>query len=377
MSFPLQDLGWSQQLNDAWLALGHPEWFPARISRETRINFTLLSERSRELCAVLAGKLWHAAVTDAELPTVGDWVAVDPGDGSELPVIRAMLPRKNRFSRKVPGKSCAEQVIAANVDAVVVVTDAISDWNPKRLERYLTLIRKCSAEAVVLLNKADLTEPEKIRWARDELSQLSPGASLHVISAAQRSGYPELLTQPPPGFTLLIIGSSGVGKSTLVNSLIGTESRRTGCVNRVTGKGRHTTVARELLLLPGGGVLIDNPGMREVQMWTDAATLREQFEDVAALAQQCRFADCSHGRDVGCAVRAAVERGSLTPERYEHFLHLDEEIALLKKRAEKRRMTLERVTCRTKRAILRNRSDRDEHARSLAPHRQKWGREAR
>ena len=373
MSFTLRDLGWNQLLNDEWLSLKHSDWYPARISRETRINYTLLSEQAGEHCAVLAGKLWHAATSDAQLPTVGDWVVVDPGDGSELPVIRALLPRKNRFSRKVPGKSCAEQVIAANVDAVIVMTDALADWNLNRLERYLTLIRRCSAQSIVLFNKMDLTDPEKLRRARDEVAHLSPETSIHAISATQHSGYPDLLTRPPQGFTFLIVGSSGVGKSTLVNSLVGFESRRTACVNQVTGKGRHTTVARELLPLPSGGVLIDNPGMREVQMWTHAATLRAQFDDISTLAQHCRYADCSHNRDAGCAVRAALERGDISREHYEHFLHLDDEIALLEKRAEKRRMTLERVSCRVKRSVLRNHSDREEHARTLAPHRQKWG----
>lgn len=367
----LRELGWSPRWQAALEQLHQSAWYPARICRETRINFSLLAPGIGEHEAVLAGKLWHDAATDADLPTVGDWVAVDPGDGSELPVVRALLPRQNRFSRKVPGKSCAEQVIAANVDVVVVVTDALVDFNPKRIERYLTLIRKSEAQPMVLVNKKDVTPTEVIRTALAQLESMAPGA-VHSVSALQTEGLPPQLLAPPPGCTMLIVGSSGVGKSTLVNALLQHECRQTGAVNAVTGKGRHTTVARELLLLPGGGVLIDNPGMREVQMWTDAATLRAQFADVELLARQCRFADCSHRADAGCAVRAALLSGSLSQERYEHFLLLDVEIAALEQRAEKRRMTLERVSRRQKHGVLRNPSDREELSHFLAPHRRKW-----
>ncbi len=367
----LRELGWDPHWQAAQEQLQQSAWYPARICRETRINYSLLAPGVGEHEAVLAGKLWHDAATDADLPTVGDWVAVDPGDGSELPVVRAVLPRRNRFSRKIPGKSCAEQVIAANVDVVVVVTDALVDFNPKRIERYLTLIRKSGAQPMVLVNKVDVTPTEAIRTALAELDPMAPGA-VHAVSAARMEGLPQQLLTSHAGETLLVVGSSGVGKSTLVNAMLHRECRRVGAVNAVTGKGRHTTVARELLLLPDGGVLIDNPGMREVQMWTDVATLRAQFADVELLAQQCRFADCSHRAEANCAVRAALLSGALTQERYEHFLRLDAEIADLERRAEKRRMTLERVSRRQKHSILRNQSDREEFSHSLAPHRRRW-----
>ena len=367
----LHNLGWAEDLARAAAPLLQDGWYPARISRETKINFSVLAPERGEHEVVLAGRVWHAAATDADLPTVGDWVLVDPGEGVELPVIRALLPRRNRFSRKAPGKSCAEQVLGVNVDVVVVVTDAQADFNLHRLERYLTLIRKCGARALALVNKADATPAEQMRAACAEIAGLGEGVEVHAISAAQSAGYPELLRQVPAGCTLLVVGSSGVGKSTLVNSLIGEEWLETGEVNEVTGKGRHTTVARELVLLPGGGVLIDNPGIREVQMWTDAATLRAEFEDMTRLAATCRFADCSHKKDAGCAVRAALESGELSPARYEHFLHLDEEIAELERRAKKRQMNLERVTRREKRHTMRNRQDREDHLRDLHPNRRR------
>ncbi len=370
MTVTLEMLGWDSGLAEAFAALGHPEWYPARIIRETKINFTVIAKGKGDHEVVLSGKVWHDARTDADLPTVGDWVAVDPGQGTDLPVIRAMLPRRNRFSRKAPGRSCAEQVIGANVDIVVVVTDAGSDYNPRRIERYLALIRKCGARPVVLINKGDQAGEAAMKRACDEIAGL--GAEVYPIVALWKKGYPKFLRRVPKGTTITVVGSSGVGKSTFVNSLLGDEWLETGGVNEVTGKGRHTTVARELVVLPGGGVLIDNPGMREIQMWTDPATLRAEFADLSELSRQCRFADCSHRKDAGCAIRAALEAGTLPRDRYEHFLNLDAEIAELERRAEKRQMTLERVTRRAKKDTLRNRSDREEHRDNLHPHRRRY-----
>lgn len=368
MKVSMEQLGWADDLAAAFAALQQPLWYPARIIRETKINYSLLAKGLGEHEAVLAGKVWHDAATDADLPTVGDWVAVDPG--GEQPVIRAVLPRRNRFSRKAPGKSCAEQVIGVNVDIVIVVTDALADFNPHRIERYLTLIRKCGASPIVLVNKSDITPPEQMQLACKQVAELgaSSGVQVYAISALL-GDCPDALRRLPSGKTALIIGSSGVGKSTLVNSLVGEDWLETGAVNEVTGKGRHTTVARELLALRGGGVLIDNPGMREVQMWTDAATLRAEFEDMSRLACECRFADCSHRADAGCAIRTALQSGVLSRARYEHFLRLDDEIAELERRAQKRQMNLERVTRREKRHVLRNRQDREDHLRDLHPNR--------
>ncbi len=367
MKVTMEMLGWGEDFARAFAELGHPEWYPARIIRETKINFTVIARGKGDHEVVLSGKVWHEAETDADLPTVGDWVAVDPGQGTDLPVIRALLPRRNRFSRKAPGKSAAEQVIGTNVDVVIVVTDVGSDYNPRRMERYLTLIRKSGARSMVLLNKCDLAAEEDVAHAVAEIAAL--GTEVYPIVARWKKGYPRELRRVPKGVTLTIVGSSGVGKSTFVNSLLGDEWLETGGVNEVTGKGRHTTVARELVVLPGGGVLIDNPGMREIQMWTDPASLRAQFADLTELTQECRFSDCSHRKDAGCAIRAALAAGQLSQERYEHFLNLDNEIAELERRAQKRQMTLERVTKRSKRFAMRNKQDREEHLRDLHPNR--------
>lgn len=363
----LIDLGWNDHFDQAFQRLHQKNWIPGRLSRETKINFTALIDEGKSLDVVVSGKLWHDARIDTELPAVGDWVAIDPGKPGDEPVIRAILPRQTQFSRKTPGKSCAEQVIAANVDIVVVVTEPGTDFNLRRMERYLSLIHKSGAHPIIILNKIDIY-PEKITAkAIQELRSLDPETPIISISALHQEGIEALRENLNIGTTLTVVGSSGVGKSTLVNSLFGTEYLHTGAVNQVTGKGRHTTVARELLILPTGGILIDNPGMREIQMWTDEQTLRESFSDLTQLASQCRFADCRHGNDAGCAIRAAVSDGILSEERYNHFLNLENEIKQLNIKQEKRRMTIERVQKRSRKVQARNYEDRLDWERQQNP----------
>jgi ribosome biogenesis GTPase len=306
----------------------------------------------------VSGRVWHEAACDADLPAVGDWVAVEPGNENRDHVIRACLPRRTCFARKMPGNSTQAQVIGANVDVVAVVTDAGPDFNLRRMERYFTLIGRSGAKAVVLVNKADLFPAQQNREAAAAIAALCAEADVHVTSALKRRGLQTLRQYLKQGVTMCVVGSSGVGKSTLVNQLYGDDWQWTGEVNETTGKGRHTTTSRELVPLDGGGLLIDNPGMREIQMWTDEATLRESFADLDALAAECRFADCSHRSDAGCAIRGAVENGGLDPARHASFLNLESEIAALRKRAEKRRMAVERWAKRSHRVKARNLEDR-------------------
>jgi len=357
----LQDLGWNEHFSLAYRQLGHPEWIPARLIRETKINFTALGANGDEYVAIVSGKLWHEASCDAELPAVGDWVAIEPANKvNDQPVIRAILPRQSKFSRKTPGKSTAEQVIATNVDVVVVVTDAVGDFNLRRLERYFTLIGRSGARAVVLVNKCDQVSKLAAEKCAVEVRRLYPQAEVHCISALKGSGLKILHQLLKKGLTMTLVGSSGVGKSTLINQLLGDEFMWTGEVNSVTGKGRHTTTARELVLLKRGGMLIDNPGIREVQMWSDANTLLESFSDLQLLASQCRYSDCKHKSDAGCAIAAAVASGKLAQERYDSFLHLDEEIAELKRKQMKRQMVMERVNKREAHERVRNFADRQD-----------------
>ena len=368
----LQDLGWNSAFQKDFDKLSLKKCVPARLIRDNKITYgALFIDDEGDVCEreiVMSGKVYHDAATDAELPAVGDWVALelaDDEDGESM--IRARLPRQTCFSRKLPGKSTMEQVIAANVTVVVVVTDAGSDFNPRRMERYFTLIRRSGSKAVVLVNKSDLFSKEENGHAAQTIQDLSDDADVYITSAARNEGLEVLKKYLKQGVSLTLVGSSGVGKSTLVIQLLGEEWQWTGDVNQATGKGRHTTTARELILLDDGGILIDNPGMREIQMWTDAQTLRESFLDVEELATQCKFHDCKHGNDRGCAIREAVESGVLDEGRYESYLKLDEEIEKLEQRQKKLRQLSERRAKRDHRVKARNLVDRIDLEKDEAP----------
>ena len=361
----LADLGWEPFFAVAFAPYKAKGWVPARIMRETSINYGAFLDGGDEIDVILCGKLWHDAENDADLPAVGDWVAVELGNDNHANVIRARLPRKSRFSRKAPGKSVREQIIGANIDVVAIVTDAGADDNLRRIERYFALVARSGAKAVVLVNKSDLYPPKQSAATAAAIQELWSEADVHIVSALRRKGLKILKSYLGRGKTLCIVGSSGVGKSTLVNQLYGDDWQWTGEVNETTGKGRHTTTMRELIPLDGGGMLIDNPGMREIQMWTDERTLRESFLDLETLSAECRFADCKHGNDAGCAIRAAEKAGKLSLERLNSFLQLDEEIAKLRKLAKKRQMTIERWAKRDKRSITRNFNDRVQQEREI------------
>lgn len=345
----LADLGWNEFFEDHFSPYRASDWKPARLIRDNKISYgALLFDEDGELEereVILSGKVYHEAETDAELPAVGDWVALDISNPTEN-VIRARLPRQTCFSRKAAGHSTEEQVIAANVNTVMVVTDAGPDFNLRRMERYFTIIARSGAQPVVVINKADLYPDAQNQEAAEAIRDLNPDCPVYITSVHKRKGLRPLKNYFKRGQTVALIGSSGVGKSAMINLILGEEWQWTGEVNEVTGKGRHTTTARELILLDSGGILVDNPGIREVQMWTDEKTLRERFLDIIELALQCRYDNCKHGKDSGCAIRGAVEKGELDPERYQSFLKLDDEIEELRRRRKKRQMTIERITKR-------------------------------
>jgi ribosome biogenesis GTPase len=294
-------------------------------------------------------------------------VALELGGEGEETVIRARLPRQTCLSRRAPGHSAEEQVIVANVNVVLVVTEPGVDFNPRRLERYFAIIGRSGASPVVVVNKADLFPSELSADVVDSIRLLNPEIPVHLTSAETGRGMPAVRSFFKKGVSVALVGSSGVGKSALVNRLLGDEYQWTGEVNQTTGKGRHTTSARELMVLRRGGILVDNPGIKEVQMWTDESTLREQFADIEALAALCRFFDCKHRSDAGCAIRASVDAGALDPARYAGYLKLDLEIEKLRNSRKKRQMTIERRYKREVRKNVRNPEDRRDFERDAKP----------
>jgi ribosome biogenesis GTPase len=334
----LAHLGWSPALADAFQPYADSGLQPARVTAEHRGALVLRAE-SEEIWADVPGRMRHRAGSIAELPAVGDWVAFERHPQAERATVAAVLPRRTAFVRKAAGFESVEQVVAANVDIVFVVTSLVDDLNARRLERYLTLAWESGAEPVVVLTKSDLCESIEVAVA--ELGGVTFGVPAHVVSAVTGDGMDELVAHLTGGRTATLVGSSGVGKSTLVNRLAGSERLATGAL-RPDGRGRHTTTHRELVVLASGGCLIDTPGMRELTLWEAEGGLEQAFEDVEALAGECRFGDCAHRTEPGCAVLAAIADGTLDPVRLESFRHLQRELRYLEIRHDARARADER-----------------------------------
>jgi ribosome biogenesis GTPase / thiamine phosphate phosphatase len=331
----LEDLGWDEVWRLAWEDAQEGATVPARVISMQRDLFAVATAEG-DRTAELSGRLRHRAEEEADLPAVGDWAAVrlPPGEGPAL--IQAILPRRTRLARKVPGVLTAEQVVAANVDVVLVVAGLDDDYNPRRLERALVLVWDSGAQAAILLNKADLLPPAAIEERVRATEAVAPGVVVVPVSAATGDGLAALGPCLLPGRTAALIGSSGVGKSTLVNRLLGEERQRTLEVRAHDSRGRHATTHRELLRLPGGALLIDTPGLRELQLWAAPDALDGTFADVDALAESCRFGDCRHSGEPGCAVIAAAAAGTLGPARLESYHKLQKELRHLALRQDER-----------------------------------------
>jgi ribosome biogenesis GTPase len=316
-------LGWDAHFQRQFdpLRAAQPEGSlrPARVVVEHRGAYQLLGEDGA-CSAEVTGRLRHAALDKRGLPAVGDWVVLD-ADGR----IDAILARKNAFVRKAAGERSEPQVIAANVDTVFVVTSANADFNPRRVERYIAAIRDTGSQPLLVINKADLCDDLEALVA--SLGGAGAGLPVARVSALARRGLEQLLPYLVPGATVALVGSSGVGKSTLVNWLLDKEAQATGDIREHDARGRHTTTHRELVLLPSGAALIDTPGMREFSPWADDADVDESFADIEALAKSCRFVDCQHQGQPGCAVEHALATGALDPARLAHHGKLQRELA--------------------------------------------------
>lgn len=323
----LSRLGWESFFEQAFAPQRAAGFTPARVAEEHRDRY-LVHSADAECTAEITGKLRYTAASRADLPVVGDWVALQPSDHTHG-FIHAVLPRRSLLRRKAAGVLTEPQLLAANVDVLLLVTDADKDFNVRRLERYLTLAREGDARPVIVLNKADLN-PAVGDLVRETTAAFADVPVLPV-SAKEGEGVDDLYTWIGEGTTAALLGSSGVGKSTIINRLLGEERLKTSGIRTGDGRGRHTTTSRQLLLLPRGGVVIDTPGMREVQLWADEESLDAAFGDVEELSMNCRFADCRHEQEPGCAIRAALEDGSLDRHRFEGYRKLRREVRFLER----------------------------------------------
>jgi ribosome biogenesis GTPase len=320
----LDDLGWTPRFADAFAPHGEAGLEPARVSLEHTHIYRVMTPGGERLARV-AGRLRHAATRRADFPAVGDWVALEPAAPGEEARIRAVLPRATHFSRRAAGDPTEEQVVAANIDVVFLVSGLDHDFNPRRIERYLVTAWESGAAPVIVLNKADLVEDPRAFAA--EVEAMAPGVPVLTVSAKEPASLDALGAQLAPGRTAALLGSSGVGKSSIANGLIGEALLRTHEVRASDSRGRHTTTGRQLVLLPRGGILIDTPGMRELQLWDSTEPAEAAFADIAALANDCRFRDCRHAGEPGCAVAAAAAAGTLSAARLESYRKLQEEQA--------------------------------------------------
>ena len=330
----LEDLGWNDDRAremEPWA--GKAGYQPGRVIIGFNYLYRVAVENG-DIEAVLAGRLKHRAERQGELPAVGDWVIVRTRPGGDRGAIVAVLPRRSRFSRRMAGNVTDEQVVAANVDVIFIVMSLDDDFSLRRLERYLLMARESGAAPVVLLTKPDLCG-DLPAYVADTVAA-SGDAPVHVLSPKLNQGLEHVALYVVAGRTAALLGSSGVGKSTIINRLVGADVQKTREVREADSKGRHTTTHRELVVLPSGGLIIDTPGMRELQLWDASESVRGTFDDIEAVATECHFTDCRHRDEPRCAVKAAVDEGRIPADRLASYLQLQNELAYLARQQDER-----------------------------------------
>lgn len=347
----LKDIGWDDWFEGEFNRYRDKAYLPARVAARTAMHYELLTHTGR-FKGLLSGKFLHRQRSGGELPVVGDWVAVDRKGENAL--VEVLLPRKSCFCRKpaisggrklvnrlIAGGATTGQVLAANIDTVFIVSVPNENFSIPGLDRYLTAATAGNVSPVIVLNKTDIW-PDAGQTAAGIKALLS-GCHVHAVSAATGVGMESLAVYLKPGQTVAFLGPSGAGKSTLINRLFGEDIRMVNSVNANTGKGRHTTTMAELLLHESGCMLIDSPGIRELQLWCEESDVEENFNDVVEIIRCCRFSDCVHGNEPGCAVREALANGSLSRERFQSYLKLHSEAGRLELRKRQLNSHLRRI----------------------------------
>lgn len=337
----LEKLGWNNYFEEEFRVYFNKGLIAGRIVSQQKNNYLLHYEKGI-IAAKLAGKFRYNVAYSKDLPAIGDWVAVQLIEGSTQGIIQGVLPRKNCFARKQPisggrkirngiivGGHIEEQVVASNIDTAFIVSGLDGNFNITRIERYITLAYNSGVNPVIILNKADACN--NIDEYKTKVNDIAIGIPIFCISAISNIGMEVFKEYLSYGKTVVFFGSSGVGKSTIINYLLGEEKQKTGSVSSANGKGRHTTTSKELFYHDSGAMIIDTPGLRELQLWGDENGVEESFKDVASLAGNCKFKDCNHDKEPGCAIKQAIEDGIISQERFESYIKQLGEIKRLSK----------------------------------------------
>lgn len=335
----LKKSGWNEFFEDQLKNFNMEEFTSGRVSRENKNNF-ILQTQFGEITAELSGKFLFNAEYKSDFPAVGDWVLFRHLPAEKKGIIEVVLERKSKFSRKVTLNKTDEQIIASNIDFLFIVSSLNDEVNIRRIERYLTLANESGLTPVIILSKSDLSDNSELIIS--ELKKISGKTAIHAVSSVENKGMEVLLEYFSGNRTVAFVGSSGVGKSTLINKLSGEDLMEVKDISTYKDKGRHTTSHRELIILPSGGVIIDTPGMRELQMWEGGDGLGETFSDIENLISECKFSDCTHSSEPGCAVNEALENGELDEGRYRNYLKLKKEIRYFERRKDVKEMVSEK-----------------------------------
>jgi ribosome biogenesis GTPase / thiamine phosphate phosphatase len=337
--FNLAQWGWHDRQTQGFTSYEQQGFAVGRVVVEYRNTYLLYTEQGEQLAEV-TGKLRHLATGIQDFPAVGDWVVIQPSPMDQRSTIHAILPRTSKFSRQMVGGAIAEQIIATNVDTAFLVVGLDGDFNLRRIERYLILTWDSGATPVILLNKADLCLD--LAQCLLEVESIAMGVPIITLSAIQNQGLEALAPYLQPGQTIVLLGSSGVGKSTITNQLKGEAMQAVQAVRMGDDRGKHTTTHRQLILLPSGVLMIDTPGMRKLQIWSGAEGLPETFSDIETLAQQCYFRNCQHQQEPDCAIQQALADGSLDPKRFLNYQKLQREIKHLARKQDKQASLVEK-----------------------------------
>ncbi|MBE9115318.1 ribosome small subunit-dependent GTPase A [Lusitaniella coriacea LEGE 07157] len=349
----LEQLGWNEFFEPYYTPEADSERIVGRIACATSQTYLTYTPQGN-YWAITTGRMRYLARNSADLPAVGDWVILKPTGGEQQGIIEEVLPRKSKFSRQAAGEIVQEQIIATNIDTIFLVVGLDGDFNLRRIERYLIQVRESGANPVILLNKADLHgDSEHYRVAVESVALDVP---ILLLSATCNQGLESLHPYLNMGQTVALVGSSGAGKSTLINQLIGRQRQAVREVRQDDSKGRHTTTRRELISLPAGGLLVDTPGMRELQTWRVEGGLSETFAEIEDLATQCRFRNCQHESEPNCAVQEAISEGTLDPKRWRSYKKLQREAKFSNSRQEKTAALVEKEKWKKIHQVMRKRN---------------------